>query len=902
MAASAPPPHLRAGWVDSNSQGGDDDAAQKDLELKMSGMSLMTGYNNNHSGHSGGPPGMSCSTVSTTASVDDTGRPHPHDSSIDHSAAGSFKGSTPSSPNPEVIGHTEPSKGLSRPPGLGGHMVSPTVGGAGHSKNSSATSPMLTLTPNSSVDGNSDLYSLGGGRQQSPFQGGESGPTMPFLRNDGRRGDENGEYGGALPNFGSFDLVESDNDGLLGLDALRDRAYSSPGPMARSFESAPSLRGGLPPPRGGDAGSEGRRRRGVSRDNSGRSAGSARPPLAGGNNSSQSPRGAEFGGNGGDFSLGGLVVPFHPSGTRSGDPSPTRQAQDDLRGFGAIGRPEFSGSAQEWEPSASRRRSIAGMESSVISRPEYRHGHEHHEYEPSRRRSIGTESGREFYHQQQQHHNHHYGNHNESGMGLHGQSEHGQPLSDQAIGHKFGGLANLGSHIQPKRIPGHHQGHGQGHHQQPYNPMMIPQPKHQRSYSQPGPNRNGPPPDHLGVEGGSGRYPPEGLDANSGHYPREPPRYIGAPPPHHARTPSGDSFRSAHSRRSASMSHGSLSNSSYEGMGMPIQKRNSQPNLGSGYYGQALPSMHPNMQRAQNKDDYYDSSGHQRRHTYEDDLTLLGEHIEVPADAIDDGYSQGYGISDRMRPQMATPEAMAPHYSGYEGAHIHHLPTAGAALPSPKVVYNVKFKRTQRSFVLGPRIQRDLKVGTYVKVEADRGEDLGIVIGKVPAEKYSFSARNAYRSQSMSGIDSLMPSPTGLSPPGATDLKCIIRLATHDEVSLLAMKREEEEELLKICRTKVRQRGLPMNVVDAEYQFDRHKLTFFFEAEGRIDFRELVRDLFSMYKTRIWMQQLDKNVTTAGGTGVSPPPSTMIDYGTPIIAPASEFSDTFTMNGLAGGN
>jgi hypothetical protein len=537
---------------------------------------------------------------------------------------------------------------------------------------------MLTLTPNSSVDGNSDLYSIGG-RQQSPFQGSDTGPTMPFLRNDGRRGDEHGDYTGNLTNFGSFDMVESDNDGLLGLDALRDRAYSSPGPMARSFESAPSLRGGLPPPRGV---SDGNRRRGVSRDNSGRSAGSARPPLAGGNNSSQSPRAGDVGSNGGDLSFGGLVVPFHSSGTRSGDPSPTRQTQDPS-GFGAIGRPEFSGTAQEWEPS-NRRRSIAGMENTV-SRPEYhRYGQEHHEYEPSRRRSIGTESGREFY---QQHHNNHYGSHHEGGVGLHGHSEHGPGLSDQSIGHKFSGLATLGSHLQPKRLPAHHQGHNQGVHHQPYNPMLIPQPKHQRSYSQPGPNRNGPPPDHL--DSVTGRYTPDSSDAGSGHYPREPPRYIGAPPPHqphHIRTPSGDSFRSAHSRRSASMSHGSLSNSSYDGMAMPIQKRNSQPNLGSGYYQQSLPSMHPGMHRMvscfhrikilnstsvhlslspgvpQAKDDY-ELGSHQRRHTYEDDLTLLGEHIEVPADhTLDDGY--GYGINDRVRPQMATPEQMAPHYSG----------------------------------------------------------------------------------------------------------------------------------------------------------------------------------------------------------------------------------------------
>jgi hypothetical protein len=202
----------------------------------MSGMSFMSNYTINSA-----PPGMSASTVSTTSA--DDGFRYQHDSSIDHSAAGSFKGSTPSSPSPEVIGHLGmETKGLSRPPGLGGHVASPVVAGAGHSKNSSATSPMLTLTPNSSVDGNSDLYSLGGGRQQSPFQG-ETGPTMPFLRNDGRRSDEIGDYGGALSNFGSFDYVENDNDGLLGLDALRDRAYSSPGPMARSFESAPSLRG-----------------------------------------------------------------------------------------------------------------------------------------------------------------------------------------------------------------------------------------------------------------------------------------------------------------------------------------------------------------------------------------------------------------------------------------------------------------------------------------------------------------------------------------------------------------------------------------------------------------------------------------------------------------------------------
>jgi len=215
-------------------------------------------------------------------------------------------------------------------------------------------------------------------------------------------------------------------------------------------------------------------------------------------------------------------------------------------------------------------------------------------------------------------------------------------------------------------------------------------------------------------------------------------------------------------------------------------------------------------------------------------------------------------------------------------------PSAGP--PLPKVVYNIKFKRTQRVFVLGPRLNRDLKIGTYVKVEADRGEDLGIVVGKVPAEKY-LANRPGHRTELGPSIGG--PSSSG---GGGTDLKRIARLATHNEVSLLVKKREEEDELLKICRAKVRQRGLNMNVVDAEYQFDRHKLTFFFEAEGRVDFRELVRDLFSIYKTRIWMQQLDKSTGATCPVAIDEPENDDMDYGTPIIAPVSEYSE-FTARG-----
>lgn len=268
---------------------------------------------------------------------------------------------------------------------------------------------------------------------------------------------------------------------------------------------------------------------------------------------------------------------------------------------------------------------------------------------------------------------------------------------------------------------------------------------------------------------------------------------------------------------------------------------------------------------------------HHRVPSLDDDLShpLAGESIDVPPD--DRGYM--LDSSSHSVPSLRSGSAESSQYMPAETAQ--HLPTAGASLPLAKVVYSVKFKRTQRSFVIGPRLNRDLKIGTYVKVEADRGEDLGIVVGKVSPEKRSYRG----------GDMSIMPPATA---GNASDLKRIIRLATHDEVSLLSLKREEEDELLKICRTKVRQRSLPMNVVDAEYQFDRHKLTFFFEAEGRVDFRELVRDLFSMYKTRIWMQQLDKNTSNACRAASNPPAPVVMDFGTPIIAPMSEFREFMT--------
>jgi len=95
-------------------------------------------------------------------------------------------------------------------------------------------------------------------------------------------------------------------------------------------------------------------------------------------------------------------------------------------------------------------------------------------------------------------------------------------------------------------------------------------------------------------------------------------------------------------------------------------------------------------------------------------------------------------------------------------------------------------------------------------------------------------------------------------PSGKKDInpKMIYGKAQGQDTQLLLTKIQDEVKALQLCQSKVRQKKLPMEVIDAEYQWDRRKLTFYFVAEKRIDFRELVRELFRLYKTRIWMASL----------------------------------------------
>ena len=102
------------------------------------------------------------------------------------------------------------------------------------------------------------------------------------------------------------------------------------------------------------------------------------------------------------------------------------------------------------------------------------------------------------------------------------------------------------------------------------------------------------------------------------------------------------------------------------------------------------------------------------------------------------------------------------------------------------------------------------------------------------------------------------------------ELKPIIRRATEDDDDQLNLNLRNEETALKICKERVKEHGLEMKLIRAEYCFDRSKLTFFFTADGRVDFRELVKDLAGIFRTRIELRQVGVRDETRllGGLGV----------------------------------
>lgn len=200
-------------------------------------------------------------------------------------------------------------------------------------------------------------------------------------------------------------------------------------------------------------------------------------------------------------------------------------------------------------------------------------------------------------------------------------------------------------------------------------------------------------------------------------------------------------------------------------------------------------------------------------------------------------------------------------FDGYPPAHGPGLGEHAFQLNSyTGPLWAVEFKsgRTEIFYVLEAdgAPQFGCKVGDLVIVEADRGEDLGKVTAEISvARMKSYISAQAADERDSNEISTEL---AALLRSKEIIPKRIHRLAQASDLKLLQAKSQEEALAMVRCQSRIRQKKLPMEVVDAEYQWDRNKLTFFFVADRRIDFRELVRDLFRIYKTRIWMCAVDK--------------------------------------------
>ena len=157
-------------------------------------------------------------------------------------------------------------------------------------------------------------------------------------------------------------------------------------------------------------------------------------------------------------------------------------------------------------------------------------------------------------------------------------------------------------------------------------------------------------------------------------------------------------------------------------------------------------------------------------------------------------------------------------------------------------VVGIRFRNAGKIYYFGPG-KLQLKAGIHAIVETARGVEMGTV----------------------------MTDPREVSEESVVQpLKPVIRIATEQDEKQAEKNRQKEKEAFKICLEKIAKHKLDMKLVEAEYTFDNNKLLFYFTADGRIDFRELVKDLAAVFRTRIELRQIGVRDETKimGGYGI----------------------------------
>lgn len=157
-------------------------------------------------------------------------------------------------------------------------------------------------------------------------------------------------------------------------------------------------------------------------------------------------------------------------------------------------------------------------------------------------------------------------------------------------------------------------------------------------------------------------------------------------------------------------------------------------------------------------------------------------------------------------------------------------------------VIGVRFRTAGKIYYFDPA-KYQIKKGDHVIVETARGVEFGTVVSDIKEVD-----------------DSQVVQP----------LKPVLRIATERDEEQEQTNKKKEKDAFKICLEKIAKHNLEMKLIDAEYTFDNNKVLFYFTADGRIDFRELVKDLASVFKTRIELRQIGVRDETKiiGGMGI----------------------------------
>ncbi|MEE0366188.1 MAG: regulatory iron-sulfur-containing complex subunit RicT, partial [Oscillospiraceae bacterium] len=167
---------------------------------------------------------------------------------------------------------------------------------------------------------------------------------------------------------------------------------------------------------------------------------------------------------------------------------------------------------------------------------------------------------------------------------------------------------------------------------------------------------------------------------------------------------------------------------------------------------------------------------------------------------------------------------------------------AQPAEPAAVTVVDIRFRNNAKSYYFDPA-GLTLQAGAHVIIDTARGDEFGVcAAGNHPVK------------------------PRELVLP----LRRVLRVATQQDERANAENQEKEKKAFEICQQKIAAHGLEMQLVSAECAFDGSKLLFFFTADGRVDFRELVKDLASVFRTRIELRQIGvrDEAKMLGGLGI----------------------------------